>query len=124
MPQGQIVPEQCHVSVVMSFISHSKQAVIVQVPRQECLSWHIDDVVFHVELEVGLLVEGGVAFLWLALIDDLNRVFARFEVDPDCLRRFVLIELENSLVAFVVVIVFVTGVSLNFLILQQVVPLC
>lgn len=123
VPEGQIVPEKCDVAEVVCLITHSQQAVIVQVAWQEGLPWHIHYIVLHVELEVGLLVERGRALLGLPLIYDLDGVLARLKVHPDCLRRFVPVHLEDSLVILVIVIVLVSGVGLDMLIRKEVISL-
>ena len=85
MPQGQVVPEQSDVAEIMGLVTRAQQAVIVEVPRQEDLTRHIDEVVDKIELEVDLLVKGGCLFCWMAEHQYLNRVFAGFQIKPQCL---------------------------------------
>ena len=48
MPKGEVVPEQRNVTVVVSLIAHTKQAVVVQISWQKRLSGHIDEVILNV----------------------------------------------------------------------------
>jgi uncharacterized membrane protein YoaT (DUF817 family) len=121
MPQSEIVPKQCYMPVVVSFIAYTKQAVIVQIAWQECLSRHVNEVVLNVQLEVDLLVECGCLGKRVTHAQNLNSVFARLQVYPYRLRRFEPVELECFQIFLVIVIVVLIIVSLHPLALQHVV---
>ena len=84
MPQSEIVPEHGDMSKVVGFITDTEEPVVVQRAGDESLPGHIDEVILGVELEVDLLVVRFGLLAWLAHHQDLKRVLARLQVDPDC----------------------------------------
>ena len=123
VPEGQIVPEERNVPKVVGLITGSQEAMIVKVSWQEGLPGHIHEVILHVELEVDLFVVACGFFAWLAQHQDLQSVLARLQVDPNCLRRLVLIKLEDLFVLLIIVIIFIFIVALDCMMsCQQVVP--
>ena len=116
VPKSQIIPEKCDMAEIVRLVTDTHQTMVVQIVWKEALARHIYEIIADVELEVDVLVLCLQFLFSLSEVKNLDSIDASLEVNPERLRRLVLVMDECFLVTLVCVVILVAVIGLQLFI--------